>query len=166
MNTGQMLLAIGALFILSLLILNINNSFSITGDVMISSKQYVLATSIGTSILEEAMSQAFDESTVNSVATSESQFVTHANLKKESGEVYPYYDDIDDYNNFTRNDSLETGTFNLSCVVSYVNPTTPEISVTSKTWFKKIVIYVTSNTMMTQGVQDTLKFSSIFSYWN
>ncbi|MCG6913762.1 hypothetical protein LJE86_07575, partial [bacterium BMS3Abin03] len=65
MNTGQSLLTIGALLILSLTVLRVNNSILVTDNILQDSKLGVLATSVATSLMEEASKKAFDEGSVD-----------------------------------------------------------------------------------------------------
>ncbi|MCH7516480.1 MAG: hypothetical protein IIB08_05075, partial [Bacteroidetes bacterium] len=60
MNTGQSLLSIGALLILSLTILRVNNSILTTDSIMQDSKLGILSISLATSLIEEASKKAFD----------------------------------------------------------------------------------------------------------
>lgn len=64
MNTGQSLFTIGALLLLSLTVLRVNNSILVTDNILQDSKLGVLATSVATSVMEEASKKAFDESSV------------------------------------------------------------------------------------------------------
>ena len=64
MNTGQMLLTLGALILLSTLTLRVNTSQLTTQDTMQNSKFGVLAVSVASSIMEEASEKAFDEKSV------------------------------------------------------------------------------------------------------
>ena len=54
MNTGQMMLSIGALILLSTVVLRVNTSFLTTKQVMNESKFGVLAVSLAQSVIEEA----------------------------------------------------------------------------------------------------------------
>ncbi|MFH0735485.1 MAG: hypothetical protein V1773_13605 [bacterium] len=159
MNTGQLLLTTSAMVLLSLLILRVNNGFLTTNSVMMENKFGVLAISIGSSLLEEATGKAFDANTVENTVTSTSQLST---IGKAVGEVYPDFNDFDDYNNLTKVDStLPSAVFNISCSVCYVNPSNPNVSTGStKTWHKKLTVVVTSPSMT-----DTIRFSTVYSYF-
>lgn len=164
MNTGKILLTLAAMVIMTRIIGNVNNNLLIVQDVTITSKLQVLATSICTSIIEEASNKAFDEKTdtmavysVNSLSTT---------LGKEAGEVYPNFDDFDDYNNFTKvENSLPAATFYIKCRVDYVNPTTPNQISSTPTFHKRLTVNVTSPSMRLNNVQDTIRMSTVFSYW-
>lgn len=161
MNTGQMLLTIGAMILLSTLILRVNNNFAGNTNTVYNSKFAILAASVGSSVIEEAMGKAFDENTVNAPASSTADFTLPNKLGPESGETYPNFNDFDDYNGYTKIDStMPSAIFKVECVVTYVNPSTPNIDSNSSTWTKKISVTITSNSMA-----DTVRLSSLFSYW-
>ncbi len=160
MNTGQSLMSIGAMMLLSILVLRVNNTFQNTSSVLLDSKLGLLATSIATSQIEEISRLSFDESTVSNAVSSTSSLTPPGSLGPETGEVYPNFDDIDDFNGYTKTDSSMTAIFNISCSVQYVSSTSPDVVSSSPTWNKKISIFVSSPSM-----RDTIKMSTIYSYW-
>ena len=160
MNTGQMMLAAGAMVLLSLVVLRVNNTFLSTNTVMQESKFGVLATSLAQSVIEEAESKAFDELSISNPTTSPNDF-TPVNSLGIEGETYPNFDDFDDYNNYTKDvTNLPSAIFHISCRVNYFDPTNPNVAATTKQWSKKITVTVTS-----ESSQDTIRLSSIFSYF-
>ncbi|RPI65753.1 MAG: hypothetical protein EHM47_18235 [Ignavibacteriales bacterium] len=161
MNTGQSMLAIGAMILLSTLILRVNNTFLSTKQVMNESKFGVLATSLATSIIEEASNRNFDHVTDGNPVISTSVLTAPGSLGKESGEVYPDFNDFDDFDGYTRTVSnLPSAIYHISCDVNYVNVPNIEIAVASRTWHKRITVTVAS-----ESSKDTVRLSSVFSYW-
>lgn len=161
MNTGQMLLTVGAMILLSLVILRVDNGFLNTNTILYNSKFDILAVSIGTSVIEEARGKAFDDSTVNNSVSSLASLTPVNQLGPEAGEIYPNFNDFDDYNNFTKIDStMPSAVFKIKCEVEYVTDTNPDVASNVVTWNKKITVFVTSPSMT-----DTVKLSSVFSYW-
>jgi hypothetical protein len=168
MNSGQLLLTLGAMFILALVVLRVNNTFLTTNDVMLNTKFGVLAVSLGTSVIEEASGKKFDNNTDTTSIDDVNLLTSPSNLRPESGEVYPDYNDFDDYNGFTKVDStMPSAVFNISCRVCYVEPSGSSIvEVTHKTWFKKIEVTITSPFWKkSDGSLETVVASSIYSYW-
>ena len=158
MNTGQMLITTAALMLLSLVVLRVNNGFLSTNTVMMESKFGVLAVSLATSMIEEANGKAFDHNTDSNSVSSTSQL---SSIGPESGEVYPNFNDFDDFDNLVKIDStLPSAVFKISCDVNYGTGSNPEVSSGSKTWHKKITVFVTSESMT-----DTVKMSTIYSYF-
>lgn len=159
MNTSQMLITIGAMFLLGLVILRVNAGFLSTSGVLMDSKIGLLATSLATSIIEEANGKAFDQNTdTNSVSDLDSLSI----IGPDSGEVYPDFNDFDDFDGLSIMDSsLASAVFNISSEVVYINALTPDAAAATKTWHKKITVSVTSVSM-----EDTIELSSIFSYFH
>lgn len=161
MNTGQTLLSIGALTLLSVIILRVNNSFLTTNTVMQESKFGLLAVSLAESIIQEANHKTFDAQTDGNPIHDVSLLTGSSGLGPNSSESYSTFNDFDDYNGFdTTITNLPSATFNLHCDVCYVNPSNPDIPTNNRTWNKKITVTVSS-----PFSKDTIKVSSIFSYW-
>ena len=168
MNTGQLLITLGAMFILALVVLRVNNTFLSTTDIMSNTKFGVLAVSLGTSIIEEACGKKFDSATDTTSISDVGLLTAPTGLGPKYGEVYPNFNDFDDFNNYTRVDSsMPSAAFNISCKVCYVEPSGGKIvEVNKRTWHKKIEVTVTSRSLTKYtGVQDTVKLSTIYSYW-
>lgn len=175
MNTGQMLITVAAIALLSLVILRVNTNLLSTDNVLSMSKVELLATSLATSLVEEANSKSFDAVTFTSPVSSSTSLTAVSDLGSETGEVYPVFNDFDDFKNFRTNpkiDSVEIGpdrylVFHTYCDVNYISESNPEINSTVRTWYKKLDVKVTSDAMRDESssVQDTIRLSTIFSYW-
>lgn len=167
MNTGQMLITMGAMFLLSMIILSVNSGYSRNSDMILDSKFDILAVSLATSIIEDANGKAFDANTVGTgnIVLYPSQL---SSLGHGGGEYYVSRDsnnfnDFDDYHglNITYNDStLESAVFKIECEVGYISDTNPDVFVTSKTWYKRLDVYLSSASMT-----DTIKMSTVMSYF-
>jgi MSHA pilin protein MshD len=159
MNTGQMIMTMGAMILLSTIVLRVN-TLNLTNESIRDQAQYgVLATSIATSIIETAQSKAFDESTDSNSVSSLTELSTL--LGPESGETETTFNDFDDYNGFTKRDStMPSAIFDISCQVVYVASNNVEGYSSIRTWHKKINVTISS-----PFTPDTLRTSSIFSYW-
>ena len=159
MNTGQMLITIGALALLSIVILRITNTFLTTNTVLMENKFGVLAVSLGTSVLEEAKGKAFDHNTDSAAVDNLNSLST---LGPESGETEENYNDFDDYDGLVKmsDSTIVSAPFKIACDVVYVNPNNPDQVSASKTWHKKLSVTVTSEFM-----QDTVTLSTIYSYF-
>jgi len=164
MNTGQSLLTIGALMLLSVIVLGINNKFLSTNSTLYDTKFGVLAVALGTSVIEEASGKPFDLASVDSAITNINLLTAPSGLGAASGEYYPDYNDFDDYNDYNQTiTKLPSAIFKVWCDVHYVNPSNPNVNVSTRTWHKKIDVFVTSKSMNNEN--DTVKLSSIYSYW-
>lgn len=160
MNTGQMLLSLGALLLLSTMVLRFNRTVLTSDEVMYNSKFNVLAASLCTSLIDEAKSKVFDQNT-DSTAVNDVNKLS-VKLEAEYGETYETYNDFDDFNNYIRTDStsLPGEVFYVTSKVNYVTLSDPIQITSSNTWHKMITV-----TVMSPSMKDPVKISSIYSYW-
>ena len=162
MNTGQMMMTIGAMMLLSTIMLRVNTS-NLTNESIRDQAQYgVLATSIATSIVEEAQSKAFDAKTDSNSVTLLTELTPAILLGPEAGETSDsLFNDFDDYDGFTKRDStMPSAIFDITCEVVYVAANNIQGSSLIQTWHKKLNISVTS-----PFSPDTFSTSTIYSYW-
>ena len=144
MNTGQSFMSIGAIILLSLVSLSFNSAVLQNTTLETENKVYLTAFSLADDLIEEIKQKAFDEKTIDFQAINVNQLTYPPN--KESGEVWPYFDDIDDYNNYNKPVSLPHAEgYTVSCIVNYSTANGDEIYVRS--FYKKVTIKVTSDFM-------------------
>jgi len=169
MSNTQMLLALGALILLTLIIINSSRTTLLTEDVMYDSNFGITATSIASSIIEDASKKRFDNIYYidSSTVYNASDFTPSGNLGIEAGETSSdprTYNDFDDYDGYSTIDTTmakQTAIFDIACSVNYVNPDNLDGISTYQTFHKKITVRVWSESM-----KDTILMSSVFSYWN
>jgi hypothetical protein len=161
MNTGQMMLALGAMILLSTTVLRVNSNFLMSDTVLDETKYNFLATSIATSIIQEAKNKSYDDAT-DSTSIVYTNFLTDPNsLGPESGEVHENFNDFDDYDGYSAADSsMPSAVFYFDCTVRYVEENNPDVTVNKKTWNKILTVTVTSPYM-----SDEITLSTIYSYW-
>ena len=166
MSTGQMMLVLGALALLSIIMLSANRTYTTNGKTLLYSELGITAISLSTSIIQEAEGMAFDQATDNDVVVGSPTALTAPNaLGPEAGEVY--HDSTHDFNDFDDFNGLHitqtfanSGTFNISCTVVYVDTSNPSVTSATQTWHKKLTVMVTSPSML-----DTIRETYIFSYF-
>lgn len=164
MNTGQTMLTLLAMMMLTLLSVRMNSSILRTQEIMQNSKFGLAAISLATSVIENANKLSFDEVTIDSSIVSTNALTPINKLGVDGVEhvnTPPDFNDFDDYNNFQYDETtLASAYYHITCKVSYVNPLTPDIDANSPTFNKKLTVSVSSVSM-----QDTVKISTLFSYW-
>ncbi len=167
MNTGQSLFSIGALLILSLTVLRVNNNILLTDEVMYDSKFGIIANSIAISLIEKASEKFFDENTAEGPVDNLNELTLA--LGPGAGETTPEnFNDFDDFNTYTQEDAFNSLVFYSNCTVAYVDPSVNlDNIVSTQTWHKKLTVTVTwrQNGEMTGSVADTIRQSTIYSYW-
>ena len=163
------MLAMGAMMLLSFLVLRFNTIHLTSAQASYNSKFGIVATSLANSLIEEAKDKAYDEVALDTtkVIASASDFST--TLGKDGTEAYPAFDDFDDYHDLYYPDTLslknpQTGKatkFEIRSKVEYVSDANPDVKSGSKQYHKKMTVSVFSSAMM-----DTVKITTIFSYWS
>lgn len=156
----QTYLAIGAIILFTLLILNVNNMVISNQDVQVNSEAYSGAASVADAMTNEINAKAFDKSTINNTVLDMNTLTLPSALGPEAGEVYPAFNDIDDFNNYTRNDTTpRLGVYKIKVNVNYVDDANATSIINAKSRTKLITVCVFNASM-----PDTFKLFSYRSY--
>lgn len=144
MTSIQSLLALGAMAILALVSLRFNTSVLQNSTVEIENKVYLTGFSLADDLIEEIKQKAFDQKTVDFQAIAVSQLTAPGSLGPETGEVWPYFNDIDDYNNYLRPVNLPHAEgYEVTCKVNYVDSNGSDIA--KQSYYKKVTVTVDSD---------------------
>ncbi len=158
MNTCQMMITLAAIILLSLVILRVTNNFLTTDDVLMESKFGVLGVSLATSIMEEATGKSYDENSDRETVLTN---LDSDNIGPDPGEVYPNFDDFDDYDGLVKIDSsMPSAIYKVECKVNFVTAANLDGYSVGKTWHKKLTVMVT-----TKSSKDTIEMQTIYSYF-
>jgi len=143
MASIQSMLAMGALVLFSIVSLLFNSTILQTSTVEIEDKVYLTAFSLADDLIEEMKEKAFDEKTVDFQAINVWQ-LSPAPLGPDGSEVWPNFNDIDDYNNYDKFiDAPHAEGYKVSCNVEYCNADGSTSS--TQTYYKKVIITVSSD---------------------
>jgi hypothetical protein len=175
MGTGQMMLTIGALALLSLAILNLNTNIN-NNDISLAQNRYRLeALSLITSYLEQATMYFFDEASTDTASAKDLTDFTLANDLGFEAFDSSRIDDFDDFNNLVRIDTGLSGViYKVMFKVDYVQIVGDSIKPSgNREWNKRMTISVTDNypdpvlyrNVSGDKVRDTLTISFVNSYW-
>jgi hypothetical protein len=175
MNTGQMLLTLGALMLISLTILNFNANLADIDDSLNDNRFRLEALSILTSHIEEAGQFFFDEVTTDTLTEATLANMTSSNDLGWDSNDAGVVDDIDDLSGSTVQDTGKSGVvYNVMYEVEYVTLSSNVLTATSSnTYHKRITIDITDTmnppllwrTDAGTTVRDTLSMSFVISYW-
>ncbi|MFQ5864306.1 MAG: hypothetical protein ACE5IW_03660 [bacterium] len=146
MGQRELLLTIGAIVIFSLMSLSINR-LAVRNSVAITDQQIeFFGVSLAQRFIEEAKVKAFDENTiVGNPAIMPSGF-TSVPMGPGVGEVYPNFDDVDDFNGFTTTESTNMGNMDVSISVDYVSDANLDSVINpTKSFYKKMTVTVQSD---------------------
>jgi len=187
MNTGQMILVMGALFLLGIIILSANSTFRENERVVTDSEFGIAAVSLATSLIEEAEGKLFDQACVDSGVSDVTELTPIGQFGPSTYEryrptdtTYSDFDDISDFDGFTIeyvNDTTKPqiaqyrgdprgfrADYFLSTNVAYINAGNGFADLDNfsgaRTWHKKLTVTVTS-----PSATDTLRLSTVISYW-
>ena len=160
MSNIQSMLAIGSLFLLSMVSLNFNSALLQSNTVELENKVYLTAFSLADDLIEEIKQKNYDEKTLVFPTVNRSTLTPVGSLGKETGEAYPYFDDIDDYNNYSRDaDAPHAESYHISAVVYYVSETDPDSKSTNQTFHKRVDVTVSS-----PYLNNNVKLTFIFTH--
>jgi len=161
MSSGQTLLTIGGIMLLSFIMLTFYESEGTSTTMTLFNEALITSTGIAQTVIEEMALKDFDELTISSVADSPDSLTLAYNLGPETGETdIDLFDDIDDFNGYARSDSLSRlGNFNIEVDVNYILYEDPDSVVNVRTFYKLARVSVTNIYLV-----DTLTLSYTSSY--
>jgi hypothetical protein len=144
MNNLQSILAIGSIFLLAMVSLSFNSALLQSNTVEIENKVYLTAFSLADDLIEEIKQKAYDEKTLVFPTVNPTTLTATDDLGKE-GETYPYFDDVDDYNGYSRDaDAPRAEAYHITSKVYYVSETDASVTSTSQTFHKRVDVTVSS----------------------
>ena len=142
----QSFYVIGAIAIFTSLALIFNQKQNIDLDTSLYQEAVIVSAELGDSFLNELTREAFDENTVSAEIDTVTSLTMAYSLGAESGEIdVSQYDDIDDYDGYTKTDSLnKLGIFTTTVEVCYIDDANPDTKSSARTFLKRIDIEVTN----------------------
>lgn len=158
MNSNLML-TIGGLVLLSTLIIAANRFILNQKSLAMESEYVMTAISLGQSIINEAKEKSFDQVADTGKIYNPGGLTLFTSFGPDAGEAIPlpdslsnstfqsaiHYNDVDDYNGYTRLIRTNTADNYLATVeVTYASSTYPDSVVTNRTWCKKMTVTVTN----------------------
>jgi len=140
------LLAIGAMFIFSLISLRFNSAVLQTTQLEVENKVYLTAFSLGDDLIEEIKPRAFDEETLVFRSINLNQLTPSTSLGPDSGETSASdFDDIDDFKGYSKPISLPHAEgFLVQSDINYVQEDNFDQISSVQTFYKRIDITVSS----------------------
>ncbi len=143
MGHQELLLTIGAIVTFSILNFTVSQHAVRNSDAIYSTQAEFYATSLAQRFIEEAKTKAFDKNTLTATADAVSDFTP--SLGPEAGEVYPNFNDVDDYDGLTRNESFTIDTMRVTITVFYVDETNLNTDAGTRKFYKKMRVSVQSS---------------------
>jgi len=173
MNTGQTMLTIGALALLSIITMRYYATIGNSGQSLAMSNAGLTATTVATSFIERAQNTAFDEvsatTAVNLINSNINLLTAPLSLGREGSDENICLDSLDDFDDFhgwteTYTPAFMNETYKVNFEVFYVDTNNIETKVTSKrTFLKRMNLKVWRS--QPPGVFDTVRMSTIYGYF-
>ena len=159
MSGIQSFLTIGAISFLTLTSLSFNSALLESTTIEVENKVYLTAFSLADDLIEEIKEKHFDEKTLVFPTTNRSNLTPSLSLGPES-ETYYQFDDMDDYNNYTRHIVAPyVETYDVVCKVNYVHEDNSNVISTNQTFHKRVEVTVSS-----PYLRHEVKLSFIFTH--
>ena len=181
MSLGQSILATGALIVLTILVISANRMIVQSQQDEYRAIAVNQASEIASAIMNEALSKQFDENSTVPYYQSPSEFTDASALGPDGySEIYfvpkpdtsrilyassfrsmKYYNDFDDYNGYWR--KVDTPTLKgylAKCTVTYVDSSNFNSIITTKGYFKRIVVTVEQSMYL----EPPISFSAVKTY--
>jgi hypothetical protein len=138
----QTMLVLGALMIIGGITLVVNRTLSDTSDRVTEGSVTLSALNLAEKYVNDARERRFDEATVISATTS---LTSVGSLGPDAGEsTIAAYDDIDDFNNLNRVDSLDGNAYRVQMSVFYCSPANYDAVSATQTYTKHLIVRVKS----------------------
>jgi hypothetical protein len=164
-----MLLILGALVLFSLMLPSLNETVLYNDTTLIATNAELTAIALAEKLLAEASTLAFDLYCLTTNITSPSQLTPAFSLGPAWGETYPNFNDLDDFNGLTLQDSttFPSVLFNISCTVTYADTADPSLNVSTQTFLKRLLVNVTSPYLINpaSGQSVTITMQQVFAYY-
>jgi len=141
------LLTIGAIILFGIASLTANQLMVRNSEAIYNRQAEFYAMSVIQRYIGEAKAKAFDETTIVGHPVSLPSGFS-ATLGTDTGEAYPYFDDVDDFNGYTTTLTTNVGTMTIAISVGYVAETNLDVVVVSRTYYKKIRVTAQSNYLL------------------
>ncbi|RMF61985.1 MAG: hypothetical protein D6743_12770 [Calditrichaeota bacterium] len=143
MGQRELLLTIGAIIIFSMTTLTVNELTLRNSDAIYRQQAEFVAIGEAQRFIEEAKTRAFDEKVINGRAVGANSF-TPPPLGPDAAEAYPNFDDVDDFVVASLPDTISGIPMTVNITVDYVSEANLDLVVAAKTYYKKMVVTVTT----------------------
>lgn len=160
MNASQFILLFASFIILSASILLVNKSSVETEEERVKAKNQIIAISEAKNLFEEIKTKIFDEKIFSLVTLNKDSLTNPINLGPDN-EDYSQFDDIDDFNNYTKEIFLTNNArYKLQVLVNYVREDNPDVFSSTPTFYKLVRIKC-----FNQSQVQIFELKQIFSVW-
>lgn len=155
---SDILFLVIAMALFSILVNNSNRSFVRNTVIYVEAQIEYNAIALGQSLVDEARTKAFDEVTVgggNRMGNPDillpnqipAAFTAPVDLGPEPGEVYPNFNDFDDFHGLQLTRANGFGDFLINIEVFYVTPANPAVNAGTRTNMKRMEVTISNDNL-------------------
>ena len=161
MHAVETFLVLGALVIFTMTTLYLNDAKLDTNEQLMNAEYGATAIGLAQTLIEEAQSMAFDEATVGAayISASPTGFTPPAMLGPESGEIYPGFDDIDDFDGYVDHYDTPHAHYDISIRVQYADTASVLPDSSARHFLKRMEVTVASI-----FTPDSIRIAYLFGY--
>ncbi len=162
MGRVEMMILVMAIAIFGRYSLTVNDALAKNEIHVLQSEYELNAVSIVEGIFRRAGLNYFDENTVSGIPRSiPDDFTAYGLLGPETGESYPDFDDIDDYNGLSLVDTADNGmTYILSVSTGYINTSDKNTFLGVRSTLKRMDVTISS-----EYLRNDITLSRIYPFW-
>ena len=161
MQTAETLIVLGVLVLFSIFTMSVHQFILGDKELIYESEEMIEAIALAQGFIEEAEMMRFDE---DSTAMTPTLFTDNGELGPETGESYPNFDDVDDFNGYQATEQSLTVPYTISIDVHYVNESSPYSETSSETYIKESVVSISSDQFTGSSNNPILQFKKLFAY--
>ena len=162
MGQRELFLSLGAVILFGIIILNTNQRMVEQSDSDLVRQLEFYAISLAKSYLEEAKAKEFFDENLNGAWPQVPSGLTDPGSLGPEGELYPNFDDYDDFHGLVAVDSSLGINFYVTINVGYVEQAQPDSVVNLKTFYKFMSVAVTDSNYLSTPCQ----VGYVFGYMN
>lgn len=162
MGRVEMMMLVMAIAILGRYSLTVNDALAKNEIHVLQSEYELNSVSIVEGIFRRAGLNSFDENTVSGLPRNiPDDFTAFGSLGPETGESYPNFDDIDDYNGLTLVDTADNGmTYTVSITTGYVYASDKNTFLGVRSTLKRMDV-----TIVSDYLRNDITLSRIYPFW-
>ena len=162
MGRVEMMILIVAIAILGRYSLTVNDALARNEIHVLQSEYELNSVSLAEGIFRQAGINKFDENTISGYPQNiPGDFTAYGSLGPETGESYPDFDDIDDFNGLSLTDTADNGmTYTLSVVIGYVDASDKATYLGSRSTLKRMDV-----TIVSDYLRNDITLSRIYPFW-
>ena len=157
---NQLILVLGSFILLMMLTVSVDNAVSYKTMETYQVQSIIVATTLAQGLVQEISLKEFDQNTIGIPVDTLDNLTAPSLLGKEYGETVATFNDLDDYQDYVRYDTVANGYFTSTVSICYVQPGNLETASAVPTFYKKVSVTVNDS----EGSNMPITLSTVIAY--